>query len=229
MERFDRGGLRRFRARDAVLACASRAVDPRRCSPAPRSARPARRCATGIGRAAVLAVGDPAGWIADRLPLHHAAHDLTAWLSPDVNLSGPAASASRCRSHAPRACPPVTPDAFSLRPTSGVRRRAAGHCSTLLVTGDSMSQPLDQDLAQRLAPQGVARHPRPAHRHRDLRARSSSTGASSPPTRSPRTTPTRWSCSSAPTTATRCRPPPAARSSAAAPRGRRSTPTACVR
>jgi len=48
----------------------------------------------------------------------------------------------------------VTPDAFDAA-SIGARAVPKRPLHTLLVTGDSMSQPLDQDLSQRLAPRGV--------------------------------------------------------------------------
>ena len=39
----------------------------------------------GVARTLVLAVGQPPGWLAGRLPLDDGAHDATAWLSPDVD------------------------------------------------------------------------------------------------------------------------------------------------
>jgi lysophospholipase L1-like esterase len=109
----------------------------------------------GIGRDIVLGIGRPAAWIADQLPFHHAAHTFTAWLSPDVSLSGPGGFTSGASAATGAAAiPPVTPDAFTpgqlgLAPPPRRRLRS------LLVTGDSMSQPLDQDLAETLDPQGV--------------------------------------------------------------------------
>ena len=63
---------------------------------------------SGIQRSIVLAVGHPAGWLADQLPLAAAADKLTAALSPDDDLSAAARAAStprrsaavRCRSRA---------------------------------------------------------------------------------------------------------------------------------
>ncbi|MDP8967591.1 MAG: hypothetical protein M3N04_03240, partial [Actinomycetota bacterium] len=42
----------------------------------------------GVQRTVVLAVGHPAGWLADRLPLADAADSVTAFLSPDDQLTG---------------------------------------------------------------------------------------------------------------------------------------------
>ncbi|HUO72990.1 MAG TPA: DUF459 domain-containing protein [Solirubrobacteraceae bacterium] len=154
MERFDRAGARRFSARDAVVSMFIAAAILVVCAGASiRKAGHATR--SGIGRTAVLAVGYPAGWIADRLPAHHAAHVLTAWLSPDINLSGPGFSQPvSLTTTGAGGVPEVTPDAFAagdlgLPPPP---KRPLHH---LLVTGDSMSQPLDQNLAQQLTPQGL--------------------------------------------------------------------------
>ena len=42
----------------------------------------------GIGRDIVEAVGEPTEWVADRLPLQNAQHELTGGLSPDTELVG---------------------------------------------------------------------------------------------------------------------------------------------
>jgi lysophospholipase L1-like esterase len=152
MERFDRSGARQFRARDAVVAIAIIAAIL--VASAGTSIRKAgNEMNPGIGRDAVLAVGRPAAWIADQLPLRPAAHRLTAFLSPDTNLNGPGAFVSVAVG-ANATIPPVTPDAFD--PSQiGAPPPPKRPLHTLLVTGDSMSQPLDQDLAQALAPNGV--------------------------------------------------------------------------
>lgn len=153
MERFDRAGTRRFRARDALIAVGIGAIILVVCAGASiRKAGDEMR--SGIGRDAVLAIGKPAGWIADQLPFRHTAHTLTAWLSPDLNLNGPGGFTAVQVSAAVSGIPPVTPDAFD--PESiGAPAPQRRPLHTLLVTGDSMSQPLDQDLAQTLEPQGV--------------------------------------------------------------------------
>jgi hypothetical protein len=102
----------------------------------------------------VLGVGRPAAWIADHLPLRSAAHNLTAWLSPDPNLSGLGGFNQSVALGTTALIPPVTPDAFD--PSQlGAPPAPRRPLHSLLVTGDSMSQPLDQFLAQALAPNGV--------------------------------------------------------------------------
>lgn len=154
MERFDQEGVRRFRARDAVMAMAIAALVLVVC--AGTSVRKAgEEMSPGIGRDLVLAVGRPAAWIADQLPFHSAAHTATAWLSPNPNLGNAGAFVTLRKGRAGAASVPlVTPDAFTpsqLGLSAPPRRRL----HSLLVTGDSMSMPLDQDLAQRLEPRGI--------------------------------------------------------------------------
>lgn len=152
MERFDRAGARQFRARDAIIVVAIMAAIL--IAAAGTSIRKAgNEMNAGIGRDAVLAVGRPAAWIAEQLPLRPAAHNLTAFLSPDTNLNGPGAFVSAAVG-ANAAIPPVTPDAFDPGQL-GLSPPPKRQLHRLLVTGDSMSQPLDQDLAQALAPNGV--------------------------------------------------------------------------
>jgi lysophospholipase L1-like esterase len=148
MSRFDRQGLRRFRARDAVLAVAL--VSVLLILFAGASVRRAgEQMSPGIGRDLVLAVGRPAGWVADRLPLQHAAHRATAWLSPDQSLGGGGGGFTTAAASA-SGVPPVTPDAFDPSVLGG-RPAAKRRLHTVLVTGDSMSTPLDDHVARALA------------------------------------------------------------------------------
>jgi hypothetical protein len=154
MSRFDDHGLRRFRARDGLLALALAAVLLVLFEGA-SIRRAGEQMNPGVWRDLVLTVGKPAGWIADRLPLEHVAHRATAWLSPDSSLSaqGSFSGAAPAGATAGRV-PPVTRDAFDparLGAAAPARRRLR----TLLVTGDSMSTLLDADLARLLAPHGV--------------------------------------------------------------------------
>jgi lysophospholipase L1-like esterase len=152
MNRFDRNGLRRFRARDGILAllvCAALLVVFKGDS----LERQGERMDPGVARDHVLAVGRPAGTIADALPVADAADDATAFLSPDDKLSG-AGSFTAVSQGTGAEVPPVTPEAFD--PVSiGARPPARRPLKNLLVTGDSMSQPLDAKLAGALAGRGV--------------------------------------------------------------------------
>lgn len=87
---------------------------------------------SGLERTVVLAVGKPAGWIADRLPFDELASDALAFLDPDENLG----------------------EEGGFDSAGGPASRqvaAAKDLRTLLVTGDSLAQPLDTELARRLA------------------------------------------------------------------------------
>lgn len=152
MGRFESGGVRRFTARDAVVAVFV-------CTLllllfAGGSIRHAGAEMTpGVAKTIVTTVGKPAGWVSDQLPLAEVRGDLTSWLAPDDDLGGGSGSgfvSSVSGSGSPEV-PPVTPEAFdpaSVGDPPPVTRKPLG---TLLVTGDSLSQPLDQELARRLA------------------------------------------------------------------------------
>jgi uncharacterized protein len=154
MERFDEERLRRFSARDAVVATGLIALLLLVFSGG--SVRNAgEEMNPGIGRDIVLAVGKPAGWVAEQLPFASIGQTLTGWLSPDKKLVG--ATFAAAETAGPRgggaASAAVTPDWFegaALGEPEPKRR-----LDTLLVTGDSLSTPLDLELGQRLAPAGV--------------------------------------------------------------------------
>ena len=141
MARFERWDLTRFTAGDAVrsvllasvllLVLAGGAV---------RAA--ADELDPGLGRDIVKAVGEPTGWVSDQLPFDEEREDLTAWLDPDEELTGEgfeAGAANEPRTDADASAQAETPDELG----------------KLLVTGDSLSQPLDTELAQALADDGV--------------------------------------------------------------------------
>jgi hypothetical protein len=107
----------------------------------------------GVTRDLVLAVGRPAGAIADALPFADAADDATAFLSPDDRLDATGGFATVGQGTGAEV-PPVTADAFD--PASiGAKPPARKRLRTLLVTGDSMVQPLDAKLAGALADRAV--------------------------------------------------------------------------
>ncbi len=139
MERFDRWGLRRFSGWDAVKAVALMTF--LLLIFAGGSVRKAAdELKPGLGRDIVKAIGGPAGWISDRLPFADTRRDLTSWLSPDQQLSG---------------------HGFTAGGADRASRLPAGVPSTpqplhkLLVTGDSLSTPLDIEIARKLADQGA--------------------------------------------------------------------------
>lgn len=151
MNRFDEHGLRCFRARDGIVAVAFAALLLVLFEGA-AIRRAGERMEPGLGRSLVLAVGEPTGWIADRLPLGDVADRVTAGLSPDAALDS-AARLDR-RVGASGGVPPVTPDAFDPIALGG-KAPPKRPLRTLLVTGDSLSTPLDANLARMLAPEGV--------------------------------------------------------------------------
>jgi uncharacterized protein len=158
MERFDEQRLRRFTARDAVLATGLVAVLLLIFSGG--SVRDAgEELDPGIGRDVVMAVAEPAGWVAVQLPFAEVGHTLTGWLSPDAELVGAGfeegstaadGGADGAAGGGPSA---VTADWFEAAALGA--RQPRGELETLLVTGDSLSTPLDLELGQRLAPDGV--------------------------------------------------------------------------
>jgi lysophospholipase L1-like esterase len=145
---------RRLRARDAVL-CVTLAVfllvvfEGRSVRNAGEEMRP------GWERSVVLAVGNPAGWVADRLPLAAVSDDLTAWLSPEDDLGeGPGGFDDTAVAGRAGGVPPVTPDAFD-PVTLGQDPPERRPLRTVLVTGDSMAMPLDAEVARRLSDRDV--------------------------------------------------------------------------
>lgn len=118
--------------------------------------RSGERMDPGLERTAVRAVGIPAGWLADRLPLGDVVDAVTAGLSPDEKLTGPGGFQTSVAGATGRAgvAAPITPDAFD--PAAlGEKPIPLKQLGTLLVTGDSMSQPLDVELARGLSASGV--------------------------------------------------------------------------
>jgi lysophospholipase L1-like esterase len=140
MERFDRWDLRRFTGWDAVKAVALTTV--LLLIFAGGSVRKAAdELKPGLGRNIVNAIAGPAGWVSDQLPFAATRRDLTSWLSPDEQLSGTgfeAGGASPGRAAPVSPAPPSTPQPLH----------------RLLVTGDSLSTPLDIEIARKLADQG---------------------------------------------------------------------------
>jgi lysophospholipase L1-like esterase len=111
----------------------------------------------GWERTLVLAVGNPAGWLADRLPLADAANALSKALKPGDDLSGGGAGSfadAGAGTATAGGVPPVTPDAFDPR-AIGQKPPAPQPLKTVLVTGDSLSQPLDAEVARDLTPKGI--------------------------------------------------------------------------
>jgi hypothetical protein len=139
MGRFDRWDLRRFSGWDAVKAVTLTTF--LLLIFAGGSVRKAAdELKPGLGRDIVKAIGGPAGWISDRLPLADTRRDLTSWLSPDQQLSGQGFRAAPGGAGRPAIQVPNTPQPLD----------------RLLVTGDSLSTPLDIEIARKLADQGAS-------------------------------------------------------------------------
>lgn len=149
MGRFESGGVRRFTARDAVVAVLVTMLILLLCAGG-SVRRAGAEMSPGLAKDIVVAVGKPAGWVSDQLPFSSARRHLTSWLSPDDDLGSSGGTGFVSSSTASPEVPPVTPDAFDPA-TVGAPPPAKRPLKTLLVTGDSLSQPLDQDMARKLA------------------------------------------------------------------------------
>jgi hypothetical protein len=160
----DRPTGRRLRARDAI-ACVFFAAVLLLLVEGSSIRGSGEKMDAGVERTVVLAVGNPAGWLADRLPLADAADRVTAFLSPDDKLTGAggfdSAPVAGPAAAGAGAATPITPDAFDAAEL-GAKPARLPDLKTLLVTGDSLAQPLDVQLARRLAGDGV-RTVRDAH------------------------------------------------------------------
>ena len=154
MNRFDEHGLRRFRARDAIVAVTLASLLLIAFAGASMR-RTGERMEPGLDRDIVLAVGKPAGWVSDRLPLASVAHRATAWLSPDAELNErDSFTATANVAGGDARVPPVTADAFDPA-RIGAKPGPKRLLRTLLVTGDSMSTPLDAEMGRALAGEDV--------------------------------------------------------------------------
>jgi len=109
----------------------------------------------GLERSVVLAVGRPAGWVADRLPFADASDRALAWLSPDEKGGAGGGFTESGGQVRERSVPAVTPESFDSAELDGTPKPPRP-LKKLLVTGDSLAQPLDVELARRLADDGVS-------------------------------------------------------------------------
>jgi lysophospholipase L1-like esterase len=103
----------------------------------------------GVERDVTRAVGEPAGWVADRLPFDEVSDDALAVLEDEQGGEGAFSQAGRAGG-----VPPVPPESF-VPEALGEPPPARRPLRRLLVTGDSLSMPLDAELARRLAPAGI--------------------------------------------------------------------------
>ena len=147
---------RRFRARDGILALLVALVIVVLCA-GPSIRDSGEEMDPGWQRDLVLVFGKPAGAIGGALPFAGWVDDLTAWVSPDEDLGDEGGFETAGAPGAGTAAgggSAVGPDAF----TPGQLGEPAPPkrpLRTLLVTGDSMTMPLDAVLARRLAGDGV--------------------------------------------------------------------------
>jgi lysophospholipase L1-like esterase len=140
---------RRLRSRDAIVAVALAALllvlfegSSIRLS--------GEEMQPGFERDVVLAIGKPAGWIADRLPFDEWGDEALAFLE-DEEVGGAGGFDGRApAAGGGRGVPPVPPHSFD--PSDlGVQPKKPRPLDTLLVTGDSLSMPLDVEIARRAA------------------------------------------------------------------------------
>lgn len=158
----DRDTGRTLRARDALI-CVFVAVILLLLIEGTSIRNSGKKMDAGIQRTVVLAVGHPAGWLAEQLPLAAAADELTAVLSPDDELPGgpggfnapPSSTGTPGAGGGSAEAAPITADYFDPHEL-GVEPEQLPELKTLLVTGDSLAQPLDVQLARGLADDGVA-------------------------------------------------------------------------
>jgi lysophospholipase L1-like esterase len=107
----------------------------------------------GVERDVVLAVGHPAGWVADQLPFDELASKATDWIGENDSVGDAGGFDTNAAIRGGAAPGTITPDAFD--PAAlGAKPKPPRALDTLLVTGDSMSMPLDVHVARKLADQG---------------------------------------------------------------------------
>jgi lysophospholipase L1-like esterase len=139
---------RRLRARDAIVAVAL-AVLLLVLFEGSSIRLSGEEMQPGFERDVVLAIGKPAGWIADRLPFDEWGDEALAFLEDD-EVGGAGGFDRGAPAAGGRGVPPVPPDSFD--PSDlGVEPQKPRELDTLLVTGDSLSMPLDVEIARRAA------------------------------------------------------------------------------
>jgi len=113
--------------------------------------RSGEEMAPGWERTLVLAVGHPAGALSDVTGLDGVKDRLVAWAHPNDGLSGPGGFEQAANSGSSvQPVAPVTPDAFDPRQLGQPPARPRA-LRTVLVTGDSLAQPLDAKVARAFA------------------------------------------------------------------------------
>jgi hypothetical protein len=108
----------------------------------------------GWERDIVLAITKPADWVSSQTPLEDWVADATDPLKTGDDLGDEGGFDDTATPGAGAEIPPVTPEAFD--PVQlGAEPVAPRELDNVLVTGDSMSMPLDSILARRLADSGI--------------------------------------------------------------------------
>jgi lysophospholipase L1-like esterase len=102
----------------------------------------------GFERDVVHAVGEPTGWVADRLPFDEWGDDALAFIEDEGAGEGAGFGDAR-RADGPMV-PAVSPDSFDPAEL-GAKPEPPRALDKLLVTGDSLAMPLDTEMARRLA------------------------------------------------------------------------------
>jgi lysophospholipase L1-like esterase len=102
----------------------------------------------GFQRDVVRTVGEPAGWVADRLPFDEWGDEALAFLEDEG--AGAGAGFDEGRRSDSGAVPAVSPDSFDPAEL-GAKPEPPRALDNLLVTGDSLAMPLDVEMARRLA------------------------------------------------------------------------------
>jgi lysophospholipase L1-like esterase len=145
---------RRLTARDALIAIGVTAL-LLVVIEGPSIKNGGERMEDGLWKEVVLAVGRPADAIGDVIPLPEVGDELTGWLAPDDDSGGPGSFEAVAQDDdAGGRLSPITPDYFDPR-AIGEDPPAPRELDTVLVTGDSMSMPLDAEVAQRLEGEGI--------------------------------------------------------------------------
>jgi lysophospholipase L1-like esterase len=145
---------RRFSARDALIAIGVAALVLVLVE-GPSIRNSGERMDDGLWKEVVLAVGKPADQIGDVIPLPELGDELTGWLSPGSDSGGEGSFEALAQDEATGGrISPITPDYFDPR-AIGDDPPQPRELDTVLVTGDSLSMPLDAEVARRLEGQGI--------------------------------------------------------------------------
>jgi lysophospholipase L1-like esterase len=145
---------RRLTARDGLIAIAVTALLLVLIE-GPSIRNSGERMEDGLWKEVVLAVGRPADAIGDVIPLPEVGDELTGWLSPESDRGGPGSFEAVAQEEATGGrISPITPDYFDPR-AIGVEPPEPRELDTVLVTGDSLSMPLDAEVARRLEGEGI--------------------------------------------------------------------------